>query len=204
MGGCSPAARACATVARDWRATRRINGWGRSAVSAMAARRLRQLISGRNSSSAATLVHRKRSRSSAPTPRSCARLSAAFTPANGPAASPRTSRSTDNPCAWASAAVCVPGRALTATVRQPRCNRRVAHNSSGVPASNATAFSPPKRTDRPPAITTPTTGHARGSCWVARTRWRCGAAPRQLTAAHETRRQSIPGKESAGMTFGKG
>ena len=141
------------------------NGWGPSAVSARAARPLLQLISRGNSSSGSNGASQGLT-ASAPTPRSCAQLSAAFTPANGPAASPGASRSTGNPCAWASAAVCVPGRALTATVRQLRCNRLLAHSSSGVPASNATAFSPPKRTDRPPAITTPTTGHAKGSCWV--------------------------------------
>jgi molybdopterin-guanine dinucleotide biosynthesis protein B len=46
---------------------------------------------------------------------------------------------------------------LTATAEHARCNRRVAHVSSGRPASGVTAFSPPKRLERPPAITIPTT-----------------------------------------------
>src|SRR6185312_14902280 len=47
-----------------------------------------------------------------------------------------------------------------ATAVQLRCRRRTAHRSNGCPARTATAFSPPKRTDRPPAMTTPTTDPA--------------------------------------------
>ena len=50
----------------------------------------------------------------------------------------------------------VPGRTLAATTEQVRCSRRAAQISKGVPASSAAAFSPPKRTERPPARTMPT------------------------------------------------
>jgi hypothetical protein len=42
-------------------------------------------------------------------------------------------------------------------VEQVLCKRFTAHISRGLPPRMATAFSPPKRTDRPPAMTTPTT-----------------------------------------------
>lgn len=86
-----------------------------------------------------------------------AHVSPTLTPASGPVASPGMSCRTGRPSARASASASVPGRALTATVAQLRRNRVTAHISNGLPARTATAFSPPKRTERPPAMTTPQT-----------------------------------------------
>src|SRR6185369_10881752 len=78
-------------------------------------------------------------------------------PESGPSGSPGASCNSGIPSVCASAAVCVPGRALTATVEQARARRAAAHSSIGRSANSATAFSPPKRSERPPAITIPTT-----------------------------------------------
>ena len=48
-----------------------------------------------------------------------------------------------------------PRRTLIATLAQLVRSRSAAHASSGRPSSSATAFSPPKRTERPPASTRP-------------------------------------------------
>ena len=79
----------------------------------------------------------------------------ALTPASGPVASPGASYSRCRPSARARASASVPGLTFTATTGQLACNRRAAHINRGLPASIAAAFSPPNRTDRPPAITTP-------------------------------------------------
>ena len=89
-------------------------------------------------------------------PRACAHSRPAFTPDSGPAGSPEASCSTVSPSARARASASVPGRALIATSGQLRASRVAAHMSNGLPANPATAFSPPKRVERPPAITTPT------------------------------------------------
>src|SRR5690606_28220253 len=77
---------------------------------------------------------------------------------------PGASCSTGYPSDSASAADCVPGRAFTATASQAAARRRAARSSSGSPRKVATAFSPPNRVERPPAITTPT---ARGLASMA-------------------------------------
>ncbi len=89
-----------------------------------------------------------------------------LTPAKGPNASPGTSYKRGSPAACARASDCVSRRTLAATTAQLRCRRAAAQRISGLPANSAAAFSPPNRTERPPASTRPTTPGLSNECSI--------------------------------------
>ncbi len=156
VGGCAPPANAAVTLAKAPTGQSAHNGWRPSGVSAIAAPPAAALMSRVKRSSGSNGTSHGLT-AIALAPRLCAQVSPALTPARGPAASPGASCNTGKPSARAKAAASVSGRVFTATAEQLLCKRLTAHISKGRPARTATAFSPPKRTERPPAITTPTT-----------------------------------------------
>lgn len=156
VGGWAPPASAALTLARALTGQTAHSGWRPSDVSANAAPPAAALMSRVNKSSGSKGTSHGLT-ATALAPRLLAQVSPALTPARGPAASPGASCSMGNPSACARTAASVSGRVFTATAEQLLCKRLTAHISRGRPARTATAFSPPKRTERPPAITTPTT-----------------------------------------------
>ena len=160
VGGWAPPTSAVVTFSKALTGQTAHSGCLPSAVSAIAAPLPAAWMSRANRSSGSNGTSQGLT-ANAVAPDSRAHARPALTPESGPAGSPGLSCRTLNPSARARASASVPGRAFTATAEQSLCRRLTAHMSNGRPASTATAFSPPKRTDRPPAMTTPTTGAQR-------------------------------------------